>query len=1574
MSTLPTRVCDYFVVVGGVQTADYDATVNNTSTINGNDIIENDNDALQSNNNYAPSILHRYPSTDHMNASFPSDLAMFCFPAGYELQSQPYNNTLLYGFALTEQDGTRLYVYALCSTVPINTDNDRALTNTMYAPIAVCLVSHWPFHTQLSNWLTQFSTIIDKNIKLSEPIERILCNLIYETPLPPQGQIQVEYRLWSRYINTLPLVFTRPAPNKLPLNDIDLSYLFQHISVEHIVAIFSCILVERKCVFVSSEYNRLMMITECLLYLIQPFSYQSVYIPVLPLQLIDFLSAPMSYIIGINRSYMPDDSLLTDILIVDIDNDSIYTPLNTVPVQNLLVSPVSTVANTNNVPFSNHHASVPSYAVSTTPPVINHDPSPIPHKSTLDLNKFVHPLPVKQHNVLLATLCRLTIIDTSTTISHNTHIDNTLITDAFLNFFIDLLCNYTDYIDDTISVDDGTDRFDRLQFLHDHHDRCDWLTEFVDSQLFQSFIDYRCDTADIVLLDELIKVNYGKLSPFISDNSQQHNDTYVVMMPNTDNLPSSVSYTYSHIPTTYDEQLYDCVRSVEPLCAPPVVTVKRRNTSLSAQQASMQTYTRTLYNLRMTNNRASKLFTSVILLLNNQQSVDSTYNTQYNREICSSLKVRPLSSTNNTKSPELHSIELIYSTMLRHAQSFNTAFNNKLQSHYMQVIQPLTVHNVNTELQLKYIFIECGIYDTAVNNNISALKKLRSSKMLLVRRCNQLRQKPLLSTTLNGASPHIDKVNAANDKYSNTYIDLLNTVLSLYDNEIEYDLVLHRYNEQVPALIQTVHNLNHGRANMFKQTMSAYIEHQHNLLMAMLSDLGELANAVETIQFDSTNIGVSSTPHTRTNSISKQIDASRRNSANNTHLSLPNIADTHSSIDTTPAHNVQPATPTAAISSSNARIDSNISPSLPDDASYTLQMYNNNSFTTIINNIQLQRTCIKQLLSYTEQLTATETAYMKQLQSVLRTVALSVLVNNNLPHTALFQLLHNRFVSTIQHSVTLINMLQQCSNELTYKKIELKQFAKCITDYEIHISRLVHQSDELLARAQDRLQRFTSTSTPSANPLHHTQLKQVEFNHSMIQYDNQRLKHKQAILHSHILQYIEINDGDTLLGIQNVLLQICDAITQHKALAVQPIDDQVTQFVHNNPPTPLASTTDYNSCVSQYQHSLNEIRLLKLLFENVVSANDTYSKSLHRLSFSTDTTNFNTLNKALEQLKFTMNDYKHYITSSQDCYRAQFNTTSVCKAEMKSELKLKQKIVEDSDKLVKQAVIECDRAVSDEQKAQSTLQQYNARHTALLQQQSTNKKSGLLGGLLGDTLSSIQSKQTAAQSELIKRSTTMKRKQDGVNSSRLRHFETVSMVCNALRLIDDKHVIVINNIMMNLSTQHTAINNTLLLSCNQLKVSINAVNCRGDILNFINEHKSKPVDSPPEYVISAYNKHLTNSIAARMSASNTFNLATRATAQHIPHHSYSSSFSANKLNNNNYPHNTNTIQPSYRHYSYELNGDLQAHDDDDNINRHASSVDETTPDQQYIPMFSGVVDNSELLRNIESASSNNHSP
>jgi hypothetical protein len=75
--------------------------------------------------------------------------------------------------------------------------------------------------------------------------------------------------------------------------------IFKCLSIENIVTLFELLLTEYKIILLSDHASILTLVCETVCGWLYPFSYYHIYIPVLPLRLLNYIQAPMPFLVGI---------------------------------------------------------------------------------------------------------------------------------------------------------------------------------------------------------------------------------------------------------------------------------------------------------------------------------------------------------------------------------------------------------------------------------------------------------------------------------------------------------------------------------------------------------------------------------------------------------------------------------------------------------------------------------------------------------------------------------------------------------------------------------------------------------------------------------------------------------------------------------------------------------------------------------------------------------------------------------------------------------------------------------------------------------------------------------------------------------------------------------------------------------------------------------------------------------------------------------------------------------------------------------------------------------------------------
>ncbi|GFS31658.1 DENN domain-containing protein 1A [Trichonephila inaurata madagascariensis] len=221
-----------------------------------------------------------------------------------------FNNTAIqhFSFVLTNLDSKWSFGY--CRHAP----------NT---PTLIVLLSHLPWHETFYKILNQIADLT--NAKETSVLTMFLESL-YNSSVPDPGlNLHVQYNEKE---------FIVYCPNHLKLPSIpenrNLTEYFNAIDAQNMMIIFSSMLHERRILVTSKKLSRLSACVQAANSLIYPMHWQHIFIPVLPKHLIDYLSAPMPFLIGVPAVTMEKirQSELNEVVILDADNNRVKTPFN----------------------------------------------------------------------------------------------------------------------------------------------------------------------------------------------------------------------------------------------------------------------------------------------------------------------------------------------------------------------------------------------------------------------------------------------------------------------------------------------------------------------------------------------------------------------------------------------------------------------------------------------------------------------------------------------------------------------------------------------------------------------------------------------------------------------------------------------------------------------------------------------------------------------------------------------------------------------------------------------------------------------------------------------------------------------------------------------------------------------------------------------------------------------------------------------------------------------------------------------------------------------------------------------
>ncbi|XP_057168696.1 DENN domain-containing protein 3-like [Ursus arctos] len=106
----------------------------------------------------------------------------------------------------------------------------------------------------------------------------------------------------------LQIVFPSRVDPESPVIDLDLHLPLLCFRPEKVRQILTCLLMEQRMVFFSSSWALLPLVAECFLAYLHPLQWQHTFVPVLSRQMLDFVMAPTSFLMGCHLDYFEEVS------------------------------------------------------------------------------------------------------------------------------------------------------------------------------------------------------------------------------------------------------------------------------------------------------------------------------------------------------------------------------------------------------------------------------------------------------------------------------------------------------------------------------------------------------------------------------------------------------------------------------------------------------------------------------------------------------------------------------------------------------------------------------------------------------------------------------------------------------------------------------------------------------------------------------------------------------------------------------------------------------------------------------------------------------------------------------------------------------------------------------------------------------------------------------------------------------------------------------------------------------------------------------------------------------------------
>ncbi|XP_004999777.1 myotubularin-related protein 5 isoform X3 [Cavia porcellus] len=297
-------------------------------------------------------ILQRFPEKDWEDNPFPQGIELFCQPSGWQLCPER-NPPTFFVAVLTDINSERHYCACLTFWEPAEPTQEAlgtedasereeeapeggqgqlspaaaTLPGQLFAPKTLVLVSRLDHTEVFRNSLGLIYTIHVEGLNVC--LENVIGNLLTCTvPLPGGSQldsVEEGARTISLGAGDRQVIQT-PLADSLPVSRCSVALLFRQLGITNVLSLFCAALTEHKVLFLSRSYQRLADACRGLLALLFPLRYSFTYVPILPAQLLEVLSTPTPFIIGVNAAFQAETQELLDVIVADLDGGTVAVP------------------------------------------------------------------------------------------------------------------------------------------------------------------------------------------------------------------------------------------------------------------------------------------------------------------------------------------------------------------------------------------------------------------------------------------------------------------------------------------------------------------------------------------------------------------------------------------------------------------------------------------------------------------------------------------------------------------------------------------------------------------------------------------------------------------------------------------------------------------------------------------------------------------------------------------------------------------------------------------------------------------------------------------------------------------------------------------------------------------------------------------------------------------------------------------------------------------------------------------------------------------------------------------------
>ncbi|XP_035795479.1 DENN domain-containing protein 1A-like isoform X3 [Anopheles albimanus] len=250
-------------------------------------------------------IVESFPES-FKDAKVIADIPAFAYPCAFESRT-----IQVHSFVLTNIDSK--WRFGFCRHDP-------------KSPTAMVIVTYLPWHDTFMRFLNVLA-----DIKKNRPDEfgAFLAESYGKGVPEPGACLKLSY---DRPVQTFS--FQRPQQFQLPSipENHNLNQYYNFVEPKFMIGIFAAMLAERRIIFVSRRLDILSSCVQAANAFLYPMVWQHIFIPVLPMQMVDILGAPMPFLIGVPEAVYETlrREEIGDVVILNCDKRTLETPFDDV--------------------------------------------------------------------------------------------------------------------------------------------------------------------------------------------------------------------------------------------------------------------------------------------------------------------------------------------------------------------------------------------------------------------------------------------------------------------------------------------------------------------------------------------------------------------------------------------------------------------------------------------------------------------------------------------------------------------------------------------------------------------------------------------------------------------------------------------------------------------------------------------------------------------------------------------------------------------------------------------------------------------------------------------------------------------------------------------------------------------------------------------------------------------------------------------------------------------------------------------------------------------------------------------